>query len=252
MPEATPLISSSLELKNVGNSSMTFDIAQTKNGASQPITEYRVTHTMLMHLIVVRDDFSQFEHLHPTLDASTGHFTQQFSGSPAHRYYIYADSEPKDMPQQVFRFTVQPGVASSQTSAPVPAFTPSPKTTLAGPYEVTLSETTLRANAPAEIGVTIDRGGKPATDLRPYLGAPAHVVFINTSSLDYIHVHPMLAGEMSEPHGMSDMQMDDDKPAAGPKLMMHLPAIPAGSYKVWMQFQGGTTAYTVPFTIVAR
>jgi hypothetical protein len=86
--------------------------------------------------------------------------------------------------------------------------------------------------------IRIARNGKPATDLHPYLGAAGHAVFIDTSSLAYVHVHPMLPGGKMK--------------GAGPKMVLHVPGLPVGTYKLWLQFQGGTKVYTAPFTIAAR
>jgi hypothetical protein len=39
---------------------------------------------------------------------------------------------------------------------------------------------------------------------------------------------------------------------SGPFMQMELPALPAGTYKVWIQFMGDGKLYTVPFTLLAR
>ena len=97
--------------------------------------------------------------------------------------------------------------------------------------------------------------GKLATDLHPYLGAAAHAVFINTATLDYVHVHPMVKGAADSMH--MDMNGDEamqesHSAQSGPQMVMQLPALPQGTYKMWLQFKGGSTLYTVPFTIAAR
>ena len=56
-------------------------------------------------------------------------------------------------------------------------------------YTVTLSSLELKAGGESMLDVHILRGGKPASDLHPYLGALAHAVFIDASDLTYVHVH---------------------------------------------------------------
>ena len=226
------------------------DLVQTKDGATHPIVHYTVDMTQLMHIVIVRDDFATFIHEHPEFNAHTGHFTLDVALSPNHRYYVYADSEPAGIGQQVFRFTLEPG--SAAPSAPAPSTTPSPTKAAAGPYTVALSATTVQANHPVTLHATVTRNGQPATDLHPYLGAAAHVVFVNTSSLDYVHVHPTLPGQSMDMSGTGAMDMSGMKPEAGPKMLLHVPPLPAGTYKVWVQFRGGSSLDVAPFTIDAR
>ena len=249
-PEGKPLVSSVTDVKR-SDGSVALDIVQRKSDSQQVIALYNVEHTQTMHLVAVNDDFTEFQHVHPMLDAKTGHFTQTLEVDPTRRYYVYADTEPTGLGKQVFRFTLQPSAGATSASRPISS-SPSPAKTTASPYTVSLSKTTLHAKTPQEIDVAIDRAGKPATDLRPYLGAAAHVVLLNTSTLVYAHVHPMLAGATHSMKAMSEMEMANEKPEAGPRMMMHLDALPAGTYKMWLQFQGGPTVYTVPLTLVAR
>jgi hypothetical protein len=113
---------------------------------------------------------------------------------------------------------------------------------------VTLAATTLPANQPKALNLTISQNGRPAHDLGTYLGGAAHVVFINTSTLAYVHIHPVVRAAESMSASMMNMKAE-----AGPFLQMMLPALPAGTYKLWIQFRGANDqVYTAPFTIRAR
>jgi hypothetical protein len=221
------------------------------DGDSKPILNYDVDMERVMHMIVVRDDFATFSHLHPDFDATTGTFRQSFTKEPNYRYYVYADSTPHDLPQQVFRFTLDSAgpVANSR-----PSSTPSNRTVATGPYSVTLSKTTLPAGGPQNLNLTVRENGKPAENLGAYLGAAAHVVFINTSTLVYVHLHPTVLGANDTETSMgADMHMA--MPAggkSGPSMLMAVPALPAGTYKLWAQFLGNGKLYTVPFTLLVR
>jgi hypothetical protein len=229
------------------------DIWQGTLEGDKPILHYTADMTKLMHMIAISEDFTQFIHVHPAFNATTGHFTQALTLDPKHRYYVYTDSVPTGMSQQVFRYTI-PAIARIAPFVPH-LRAPGPLSDTSGPYAVTLASTTFKADTMEMIGVTITRGGKPATDLKPYLGAAAHAVFINTSTLDYIHVHPMVQGAMMNSSSMNmDMPMDDEHGMgmAGPKLMMHVPALPAGTYRLWLQFEGGGELRVAAFTIAVR
>jgi hypothetical protein len=213
----------------------------------KPILAYDIDMERLMHMVIVRDDFATFAHLHPSFDATTGTFQQSFTKQPNHRYYVYADSAPRGVGQQVFRFNIESdgSLANSQPSLSVSA-----PTAIAGPYSVTLSQTTLPANRPTSVNLSVLENGQPAADLGTYLGAAAHAVFINTSTLAYVHVHPMARGSQ----GDADMMMGGAMSAkAGPFMRMTVPALPGGTYKLWLQFRGANDKlYTVAFTIAAR
>jgi hypothetical protein len=150
---------------------------------------------------------------------------------------------PHGVGQQVFRFVIESDGPPANSAASTAASTP---TAAAGPYAVTLARTTLAANRPENLKMTIFEGGRPAHGLGTYLGAPAHAVFLNTSTLAYVHLHPTVIGAQST---MTGMAMGMGRPA-GPLMQMRLPSLPAGTYKLWIQFRGANDkVYTAPFTI---
>ena len=249
----TPQISSFL-LNDASAAGSVLEIIQYRAGTKRPIKAYTVAQTKLMHLIVVRDDFREFQHVHPAFNAATGEFTQPIALASGHRYYAFADTTPAGGSQQVFRFTLRSGVPPSTQTTTLAASLP---TAAAGPYLVRLSSTRLTAGKPATIQVGISKAGQPATDLRSYLGAAAHAVFINTGTLQYLHVHPMdaaRAADMAHMKGMMDTEMADLPPNThiSSAMQLDVPALPRGAYKLWLQFRGGSTVFTAPFTIVAR
>ncbi|HYL26524.1 MAG TPA: hypothetical protein VEW74_01750 [Candidatus Nitrosotalea sp.] len=228
--------------------SATLKVRQFAPNGTRPILDYSIEQERTMHMIVVRDDFATFAHLHPAFDVTTGTFSQAFTKEANHRYYVYADTKPRSVGQQVFRFTIE---SDGPAASPRPGLEASAPAATAGPYTVTLSQTTLTANAPNMVKLTISQNGKPAKGLGTYLGAAAHAVFISTANLTYVHVHPKVAGKQSMDSDMMDME--DMGSEAGPLLQMKVPALPLGSYKLWLQFRGANDrVYTVPFTLVAR
>ncbi len=250
-----PMTAAHMNLTYLATDRVTLDIYETNPGASTPIRSYDVDMSKLMHVIVIDSDFTEFIHAHPAFDAASGHFSLTLQLYPTRRYYVYADAEPKGLGQQVFRFTIQPLTRQAlPEAAPAAAQTPSPNQNIAGPYLVELSRTTLAAGRAQAVDITVTKSGKPASDLIPYLGAAAHAVFIDTATLAYVHVHPTLPGGMDPDMpgmDMGSMHMDDS-PKAAPHMVMHVPALPAGSYKLWLQFQGKTGLAVAPFTLVAR
>jgi hypothetical protein len=225
------------------------DVWMTRPGTAAPIKQYQVEMTKKLHMIIVSDDFKTFLHIHPTL-SPTGHFliTQQFPAPGT--YFVYADALPNDLNHQVFRFKLDVGHPSAPSSRTLPNTGMGVQT---GPYEVDLSTVRIHSGRMEMIDVSILENGVAAKDLHPYLGAPAHAVFLNTKDLSYVHVHPMGAD-------MTNMQMDMSKPmpelpdtaSVSGDMMLHIALREAGTYKLWLQFRGANDKlYVAEFTILA-
>lgn len=207
------------------------DVVQYRRNQSAPITSYINDESHPMHLVLLRDDFRELTHLHPTM--TRGHFKTAITLAAGHRYYVYADSTPHGIGQQVYRFQLREGPIPRTQSTAVDV---SNTTTSVGPYTVRVSTTRMIAGQRTMLHIYFNKDGKPATDIEPYLDQPAHAILINTSNLDYLHVDPV-----REPKGTES------------ELRLPLPPIgPHASYKLWLQFKGGRTLYTAPFTIVAK
>lgn len=57
--------------------------------------------TKLLYMIVVSDGFRTFLHVHPVLQTD-GHFTIDLPLPARERYFVYTDSRPQGLSQQVF------------------------------------------------------------------------------------------------------------------------------------------------------
>ncbi len=217
-------------------------------GESQTVERYGLDMTKYMHLILVSDDFATFIHVHPLLQRN-GHFTLDLRLPRATLYHVYADAEPGDLGQQVFRFDLDLATAQPHTGRDV---APTGSVVAAGPYQVTLDSTRLRSGGESALKVHIRRNAMPAIDLHPYLGALAHAVFIDARDLSYAHAHPLPLG-----NGMPSMSGGMRMPAlpnsahSAPDMLLHVAVREAGTYKLWLQFRGGDGLYVAPFVLTA-
>ena len=218
-------------------------------GKPGAIQSYQVEMTKKLHMIFVRDDFKVFLHEHPTLRPD-GHLLLSQTFPEPGTYYAYTDGLPNQMNHQVFRFQFDVGQAS-------PPNRNLPQTGLgvqAGPYEVDISSVRLHAGQMATLDVAILKNGQPATDLHPYLGVPAHAVFLDAQDLSYVHVHPTAKGETMNMGMNGSMAMADPPPMPenGPSpnaLQLHLALRQPGTYKMWLQFRGGSQLCIAEFTL---
>ncbi len=219
------------------------DFWMTEPGSVAPIKTYQVEMTKALHVIIVCADFHTFLHVHPALGLN-GHLVLKQDFPAPGTYLIYADGLPKDLNHQVFRYELTIGAKSPAQRS----LQPTGMGVKVGPYEVDLSTVRLHTGSTTIMDVEILKDGKPATDLHPYLGVPAHAVFLNAQDLTYVHVHPM---------GMDQMNMDMSKdPPPLPEnsispaeMMLHVAVREAGPYKLWLQFRGGTELYVAEFTV---
>jgi hypothetical protein len=214
-----------------------------RNGT--PIQAYDLDMTKLLHVIIVSDDFKTFIHVHPRL-LSNGHFVLDQTLPHAGIYHVYSDGRPSGIGQQVFRFDFQAG--RTLLSAPRDLSERSAVAHVDG-YSVTLSSLSLRSGSSAHITVRISKGGKPATDVHPYLRALAHAVFLDADDLTYVHVHPVSVGSSMGP--ASAMVYSNDTAVVPPNMLLSVAVTEPGTYKLWFQFHGGASLHVASFVLTA-
>jgi len=227
-----------------------------KSDGTTPILDYAVTVQNSMHLIIIRDDFATLTYLDTGYTLGTGTISGDFTAEPHHGYYLYSDSIPIGMKRQVFRFK-SPPLPPAAPQQPV-STTPT-KVASAGPYVVTLERGTFPANSQEVLYLQVTRGGSPAQDLVPFLNAAAQAVFINTQTLQYVYLHPMLRGSKINDYATYNLAQEGQRIKSnshvGPNMQMVVPPLPAGVYKFWLRFAGGVSMNkhsAGPFTIVVQ
>jgi hypothetical protein len=70
--------------------------------AGKPVKSLELLHEKLMHLIVVRNDLGEFQHLHPVV-SDDGHASIDLQLPTAGHYWIYLDAQPRGGAQQTAR-----------------------------------------------------------------------------------------------------------------------------------------------------
>ncbi|MET7730024.1 hypothetical protein ABZT02_01485 [Streptomyces sp. NPDC005402] len=197
------------------------------------VTAFRREHDKELHLIVASRDLNTYRHLHPTR-AADGTWSIPVSLPRAGGYRVFADFTPDKKGAE--NLTLGADLAVSGTYAPQDL--PVPNTTAATDgYEVKLGGA-LRPGAARELKLTVARGGRPVTDLQPYLGAYGHLVALRSGDLAYLHVHPN-----GEP--------GDGTTAAGPDISFTATAPSGGTYRLFLDFKHEGKVRTAAFTVRA-
>lgn len=190
------------------------------------LTDYDVMHTEELHLIVVRRDLTDFQHVHPTRDAS-GTWSTTLDLTRSGPYRLFADFTPAGGEN----ITLGAELTVPGDYRPEPLSTPNVTSRVDG-YEVTLTGS-VTAGSNSVVSLSIAQNGREVTDLEPYLGAYGHLVALRADDLAYLHVHP-----------------EDGPP--GPTVDFTVAAPTAGTYALFLDFQHGGVVHTAEFTIEAR
>ena len=193
----------------------------------EPVTSYDVVHDKRLHLVVVRRDLTGFQHVHPRLDPGTGEWTTDVRLTPG-VWRVIADFTPAGGdPLTLGQDLSVPGDFAPE------GLGPEHRTATVDGYTVTLAGD-LAAGTEARLVLTVTRGGRPVSDLQPYLGAYGHLVALRAGDLGYLHVHP--DGEPGEI-------------PAGPDVVFHAEVPGTGSYRLFLDFRHGGAVHTAPFTV---
>jgi hypothetical protein len=193
------------------------------NASGAPITTFAVVHDKPLHLIVVRRDLTGFQHLHPTM-APDGTWTVPLRLTAPGSYRVFADFTPAGGAKTTLGADVLVDGDARYAALPAPA-----AHATADGYDVAIGGTPT-AGRMGTLAFTVTRGGKPVTDLQPYLEARGHLVALRAGDLAYLHVHPE----------------DEATPGDRISFMTELPT--AGRYRLFLQFKHEGRIHTVAFT----
>jgi len=195
------------------------------------VTDFEPAHEKELHFIAIRRDTSGFQHLHPVMDPS-GTWSTDLDLTPG-VWRFFADFDPAGHGQPM-TLGIDASVAGEYDPQPLPAIT---QTTEVGDYTVTLQGTLALAEA-SELTFSVQKNGKPVSDLQPYLGAYGHLVALRDGDLAYLHVHP-------------EGEPGDGTTAPGPEIAFTAAAPSMGLYRLHLDFQHEDIVRTAQFTVSA-
>ncbi len=201
------------------------------DSSGNPISNFETTHEKLLHLIVVSDNLTTFQHIHPEYRQS-GQFEVTTSLPKPGKYTLFADYKPAGSQQQVSVATVSvPGTAETAPTATFDTEKVVEKTVI----RLTLPKSELKAGEDAMLQFDLkDATSQAPVTLQPYLGNLGHLVIIsNTSTLgeeNYLHTHAM----PNTPTGT---------------VAFHTQFPRAGLYKMWGQFNRDGKIITADFWV---
>jgi Cu+-exporting ATPase len=209
----------------------------TEAGSAAPIVDVVVSHEQPMHLIAVRRDMAQFQHVHPRPTGRPGEFEIELSFPTAGSYVLYDEFTRASGQDIVQRDELTVG-GRSDPAALVEDLAPKTvgnvRVSLQDEGSLTSSEETRLTFRLADAAT-----GQALTTLKPYLGAAAHVVILTEDAGTFAHTH----GESVGADGHHGQATEGDGGHGGPsarigsEIAFHHSFPARGLYKVWGQFQ---------------
>ncbi len=200
-------------------------VDKTRTGVPIPLD---VVHEKKIHLILVSEDLSWFDHIHPEYQ-SDGSYMVKATFPHGGTFLLYADYKPSGSVHQLEKITIQ---VSGRPATPV-SYTSKKMTANSGSFAITLKSDTgmfLSHEAMHFDGVLM-KNEKPydVQQLPSYLGAKGHMVAVHTQTKEYVHLHPEVENG---------------------KFHFHTTFPSSGMYRVWLQFLEGETLHTVDFNLM--
>lgn len=189
-----------------------------------------VEHEKKIHLIMVSEDLSWFNHIHPEYQADGSYIVPETFPNGGN-YILFADYKPSGSTHQLEKINV---TATGKPKNPTAYTTSKLGSTIDG-LTLTLQPEGGKffSGQLSHIKAVLTQNGKAidANTLENYLGAKAHMVVIGLSDKNYLHVHPEVE------NGSFDLHTTFDK---------------AGIYRGWVQFQKDGKLYTTDFVILVE
>ena len=210
--------------------------------------DFDVVHEKKMHLIVVRKDRTNFQHVHPTLEQGSGKFTLESFRFPADGdYRVFADFTPSDAQKDQLGMKLPATPYQDVQVGDKSKYSPQPlnENKLAsneGGFETSIFfPPDHNSDAPAavyytgqdnNIVISVNKNGQPYKNLQKYLGALGHMVVLG-EDLEFIHAHPQTVDEKSQ----------------GGVIIFNVYFTEPGRYKLFLQTQAEDQVTTNDFAV---
>ncbi|MFA5936131.1 MAG: FG-GAP-like repeat-containing protein [Patescibacteria group bacterium] len=158
-----------------------------KDGHAFTAEDLKVAHDKRLHLLVVRDDLTGFQHLHP--EEKDGLWTVRAQVPNDGRYYAYVDIAPLGEPRVILR---EPLVIGEDPAKGASYPTPDPaRASIDNPFRLELLTTDIVAGKEYPLRFRLTKDGKPFADIRRWLDAFGHLIILKQDNLNvFRHTHP--------------------------------------------------------------
>ncbi|MDQ1146246.1 hypothetical protein QE429_003073 [Bacillus sp. SORGH_AS 510] len=178
-----------------------------KDANGKPVDDLVVNHEKLLHLIIVDEHLDQYLHLHPEkVGAGKFELSQELLDGA---YKAFIDIKPEKLNYHVTPVAFTVGEQQDSHSHNQLKVDENFVKTIDG-KTAEMEVSSFEAKRSVILSFKVDE-----TSLEPYLGAAGHVVILNETANEYLHVHPQ-----NETKPVFETQFDQP-----------------GKYKIWAEFK---------------
>jgi hypothetical protein len=220
-----------------------------------PLQNLEVVHEKPVHMFIVSQDLSEFQHVHPEL-ISPGLLEIPATFKKAGPYTVFAQFKPAQQPEQTVTSSFKvPGpsmpVQPLRLDATLPKICFEPDRTGAlQAYTYQVSQLPSKIGQPVQFKVHILKNGLPVEKVDPFLGAAGHAVLVSANHQSFIHAHamngPMPGMKHASDHPPMTMSNDPSTLVFESDKKIERP----GVYKAWVQTQIDGRVKTVDWTFL--
>jgi hypothetical protein len=195
-------------------------VLRTASGKPVGAQDLLVTHTRLLHLMVVDPSLRDYQHIHPVPGREPGEWALEFAPRRSGLYRLFADFTPAATGRGLY--AVADLMVPGKTDLP-----PGENNWVceADGWRFTLTpDSPLRARAVVSLALMVESGGEHRSlRLEPVMGAFAHLVAFDLARSGFAHLHPQ--------------QVDSSQPLDPfrPRLTFQTQFPEAGRYVIWCQ-----------------
>lgn len=214
---------------------VTLMLTDAKTGAPIGPNDLEILHTKKLHLLIIDESLTDYQHIHPVPGAKPGEWTFDFAPKFGRPYRVWSDTKRNGADQEY----VYADLLAGSEKAPAPDAKPVAAAELNG-LKFSLSfDGAVKAGegVMGSVAVVDAKSGKPFTQLQPIMGAFGHVVAFSRDWGSIEHVHPL--GD--EPTKDSDR--------SGPVIGFHMEPANGGVLKIFVQILANGKEAIVPFTV---
>jgi hypothetical protein len=198
---------------------------RTSNGKPIAPVDLVVSHTKLLHLLIVDPGLGDYQHVHPEPTETPGEWTVAFLPRHPGNYRVFADFTPAATSRGLY--------ASADLEVTSAARTPGAEPVPDSRWQFALaSAAPVRAGVPADLRLSVTAAAGGPVPLQPVMGAFAHLVAFDAARSGFAHLHPMEVDLLAPPDPVH------------PQLNFKVTIPEPGRYVIWAQVNlGGTEVF---------
>ena len=216
---------------SAGKNHLRFTLLDSKNKRRLSDRDLSLTHTKLLHLISYDASLREFRHEHPIFRDGVWQVDVDYPVNG--QYWVWAQGTIRSGQVEFSapeHFQVAGGLPEHSGNVGGSVSLGDQRKGIDRNSIAELQASDLHAGQVTMLTLKLSRADAQASQIKPYLGALAHVILVSADGATLLHVHPMDTGQKNT-------------------LMLHTEFPKPGDYRVWTQFIDRGELKTVPLSV---